>query len=301
MAGISIETKTAKKGQDGPANWSRWKPVSASLAALSIGCSDNLGTFNSNCNSTPTDGGMACVCNVDGGMVAGMFDNTGSCLPVTPPTASPPTCSSDPNPICTQQSVSKTLTLDGGAASSLVIGDYTVILQSTFQDGNTYGASIALNDFCGNSLGANSISIGLPQTYTQSFGNIVMSVGVNQVATMDPQWALLTATMACPFYVQMDGGFSPPICMNATPASKGGNMYLGSEVDVGGYGFTYTGDSAGFANILVTCNGAPLDTLQCIVGTQTVVPRPMDNGGRTITVSPTNAYLQSADVQIDIQ
>jgi hypothetical protein len=294
MAVISIEARdTKKKTQAGNAAWSKWKPASAALAALSIGCSDSLGTYDSSCTAS----GTSCTCNVDGGVVSGMFDDAGSCLPVTPPTTPPPTCGADPSPNCFPQSVTKTLNLDGGSSSSLTIGDYNIILMSTYQDGNTYGATIFLNDFCGNSLYTSLLTIGAPLTYTQNFGNIAISVTLNQVAAMDPQWAELTATMSCPFYVNG----SPPVCKSAVPASNGGNMYLGSEVNIGGYGFTYTGDTDGYANILVKCNGATLDSLQCIVGQQTVVARPMDNGGRTISVAASNAFLQYADVQINVQ
>jgi hypothetical protein len=300
MAVISIES-AKKRTQAGRAGWSRWKPASAALAALSIGCSDQPGTYNSSCYTAEADSGTACLCNADGGVSAGMFDDAGSCLPA-PAAPAAPMCPADPNPSCAQQSVAKKLDLDGGASSTLTIGDFTITLDSTYQMGSTYGASISLADFCGNVLALDSITIGAPRSYTENFGNIVISVDLNQVDTADPQWAMLTATMSCPYAVQIDGGApSSAVCMNATDASSGGNIYAGSKVDIGGYGFTYAGDSAGFANILVTCDGATLASLQCTVGVQTVLPRPMDNGGRTITITANNAYLQYADVEINIQ
>src|SRR5512143_1781587 len=144
MARLSIEA-TKKKTQEKP-NWSRWKPASAALAALSIGC-DQQAAYDSSCYTAQSDAGASCFCNSDGGVSAGMFDDAGSCLPA-PPQPAAPSCPADPNPACASQSVTKSLTLDGGASSTLTIGDYTITLASTYQDGTTYGASIALNDFC---------------------------------------------------------------------------------------------------------------------------------------------------------
>ncbi len=265
---------------------------------MAIGCNGQpTGTFDDNCYVSAG----ACVCSIDGGTVAGAFDSTGTCLPVPTPSGPPPACSADPNPACAPQSVTNTLTLDGGAPSSLVIGDYNIVLQNTYQSGTTYGAYISLNDFCGNNLGTDAVTIGSPATYSEYFGNINITASLSQVATGASQWAQITATMTCPFYVQTDGGFSPPVCGNTSPASRGGNIYSGSVVDIGGYGFTYTGNAGGYANFLVTCAGATLDSLQCIVGQQVTVPRPMDNGGRTINVTASSAYLQYADVQINVQ
>ncbi len=300
MASIFIEAKATRKQAN--ASWSKWKPASAALAALSIGCSDPpLGTFDDNCYTSNTASGPACLCNTDGGVNTGMFDDAGSCLPAPQPTGSLPSCPADPNPGCAQQTITKTLTLDGGASSSLTIGDYTITLQGTSQSGTAYGASISLNDFCGNLLDASSLTIGVPVTYTEAFGNISITATLTQVATADPQWAVIAATMSCPFYVQTDGGMAPPVCGGATSASKGGDIYTGSVVQIGGYGFAYTGDLGGYANFLVSCGGATLDSLQCIVGAQTVVSRPMDNGGRTIFITPHDAFVQYTNVDIQIQ
>ncbi len=298
MAKLSIEAtrKITREKQ----NWSKWKPASAALAALAIGC-DQQPAYDSSCYTVQADAGASCFCNSDGGVSAGMFDDAGSCLPATPQPAAP-ACAADPNPACASQSVTKSLNLDGGAPSTLTIGDYTITLTSTYQNGTTYGASIALNDFCGNNLAFNTLTLGVPQTFTENYGNIVISVTLNQVAPNDPQSAVLTAAMSCPFAVQVDGGApTAAVCNNAQPASGSGNIYSGSTLKIGGYGFTYAGDSAGFANILVTCDGATLASLQCTVGVQTVLPRPMDNGGRTIAVTANNAFVDYADVQINVQ
>ncbi len=298
MAKLSIEA--VKKKTQEKQNWSKWKPASAALAALAIGCDPVLPTDNS-CYTVQADAGASCFCNADGGVNAGMFDDAGSCVPV-PPAPSAPMCAADPNPACASQSVTKSLDLSGGPTSTLTIGDYTITLTSTYQDGTTYGASITLTDFCGNNLALNTVTIGVPQTFTENFGNIVITVTLNQVAPNDPQSAVITASMSCPFAVQIDGGApTAAVCSEAAPASGGGNIYAGSTLKLGGYGFTYAGDSAGFANILVTCDGATLASLQCTVGVQTVLPRPMDNGGRTIAVTANNAFVDYADVQINVQ
>src|SRR5512143_814079 len=115
MARLSIEA-TKKKTRE-KQDWSRWKPASAALAALAIGC-DPVAASDSSCYTVQADAGASCFCNSDGGVNAGMFDDAGSCLPV-PPAPSAPTCPADPNPACASQSVTTSLNLDGGASSTL--------------------------------------------------------------------------------------------------------------------------------------------------------------------------------------
>ena len=283
---------------------SKWKTISASLALAGTiaqaGCS-SLTEPTGGCSTTSTgDGGSSCICTTDAGATStGVITDAGQCVPEgsVGSTSGSVYCPQDPNPVCTPQSSTKNLSMDAGSSSTMVLGDYTIIISNASQSGSTFSATFTINDFCGNVLQSQPISLGSTVSLLEDNGNILITMDLTQVDVNAPGSAVVTAVMSCP-NVTSSGG---TVCPDVTTGSATGTLNLNASVDVAKYDFLYTGNSGGFANITVSCDKKVIAQAQCTLNSQTVIQRPDDNGGRTIYMTASNTTADSAEVNINIQ